>query len=382
MNYGSSPLNVGEAKICIHCNQIKLKEEFYKTRNACKTCCRKKAQIYREEYKEKCKEYGKAYYANNKEKFKITSKKYYNNNKEKIIENNKQYRENNKNTIIEIKKRYYCKNKEDINKKRKECRKNNKEYISNDRKKFARTTKGITQKLLSHAKGRARKHNIPINIGINFLQNIVEQNSYCPVTKEKFVVGNRTCKPNSRTIDRIYPEKGYIEENILIVSHKANTVKNSNSFYDLINIVSYIENFDLIKTLSWKDKFYKMKLTEWTQYPKNKWGHDYRLNLIRHAKERAVKNNLDFCLLKTDIIIPNVYPVLGTLLIKGNKKVCINSPSIDRIDSTKGYTRNNIQIISHKANASKSNCTMDSWKTFCKRWIEIIKRNEYQYQIK
>lgn len=36
-----------------------------------------------------------------------------------------------------------------------------------------------------------------------------------------------------------------------------------------------------------------------------------------------------------------------------------NSPSIDRIDSTKGYTRDNIQIISWKANSIKRNASLE-----------------------
>jgi hypothetical protein len=35
-----------------------------------------------------------------------------------------------------------------------------------------------------------------------------------------------------------------------------------------------------------------------------------------------------------------------------------NSPSIDRIDSTKGYTPDNIQIISWKANRIKGYATL------------------------
>ena len=35
------------------------------------------------------------------------------------------------------------------------------------------------------------------------------------------------------------------------------------------------------------------------------------------------------------------------------------SPSIDRIDSTKGYTRNNVQIISWKANRLKAYATVE-----------------------
>ncbi len=43
-----------------------------------------------------------------------------------------------------------------------------------------------------------------------------------------------------------------------------------------------------------------------------------------------------------------------------------NSPSIDRFDSNKGYTKDNIRIVSAKANALKSDGTLEEF-------LQIIK---------
>jgi len=81
--------------------------------------------------------------------------------------------------------------------------------------------------------------------------------------------------------------------------------------------------------------------------------------LLQQAKNRAIKFNLEFTLSIEDIIIPNICPVLGVELKLDNIKLSDNSPTIDRIDNTKGYTKNNIKIISWRANRIKNNSTIE-----------------------
>lgn len=63
-----------------------------------------------------------------------------------------------------------------------------------------------------------------------------------------------------------------------------------------------------------------------------------------------------------DIHIPETCPVLGIPLFRGDGKPCDNSPSLDRKNSSKGYVRGNIQVISFRANLLKSNATVDELK--------------------
>ena len=72
--------------------------------------------------------------------------------------------------------------------------------------------------------------------------------------------------------------------------------------------------------------------------------------LLKHAKHRAKKRNLEFNLTKDDIVIPEVCPVLG---IEIRPFDFHHSPSIDRIDNTRGYTKDNIIVVSFKANQYK-----------------------------
>lgn len=81
-----------------------------------------------------------------------------------------------------------------------------------------------------------------------------------------------------------------------------------------------------------------------------------KLNSIR---ERARKKGLDFDLTKEDIVYPLICPILGIPIKIGKFKNQDNNPSVDRIDNHKGYTRNNIRVISKRANSLKSNATIE-----------------------
>ena len=78
------------------------------------------------------------------------------------------------------------------------------------------------------------------------------------------------------------------------------------------------------------------------------------------AKHRAKLKGLDFNLEKSDVVIPQYCPVFTHLELdkknSGNSKA--NSPTLDRIDNTKGYVKGNIKVISHKANSLKSSGTI------------------------
>ena len=81
------------------------------------------------------------------------------------------------------------------------------------------------------------------------------------------------------------------------------------------------------------------------------------------AKQRAKRRNLDFNIQLSDIIIPKNCPIFGTpikLFLEDMSQSNIsraNSPSLDRIDSTKGYVKNNIIVLSYRANIVKGNGT-------------------------
>jgi hypothetical protein len=77
------------------------------------------------------------------------------------------------------------------------------------------------------------------------------------------------------------------------------------------------------------------------------------------AKGRAKRLNIPFDLITEDIVIPEICPVLGIKLERSLSRFNNNSPTLDRIQPDLGYTKGNVRVISHRANALKSNMTLE-----------------------
>lgn len=91
--------------------------------------------------------------------------------------------------------------------------------------------------------------------------------------------------------------------------------------------------------------------------------------LFRSTKISASKRNLEHTISREDISdkLTVCCPILNIPfnLTKGYHEY---NPSVDRIDSTKGYIPENIQITSVKANRMKSNATKEELIAFA-NWI-------------
>ncbi len=88
--------------------------------------------------------------------------------------------------------------------------------------------------------------------------------------------------------------------------------------------------------------------------------------LLKQAKTRAKDKGLEFTLVLEDIVIPERCPIMGEILQYIPDGYSDYSPSIDRIDSKKGYVKENIQIISSIANRMKWTATQEQLTTFAK----------------
>jgi hypothetical protein len=67
--------------------------------------------------------------------------------------------------------------------------------------------------------------------------------SHCPAlgTLLDYTFGNGKCPPNSPSFDRIDPRKGYVTGNVIVISSRANTIKNNASVDELLRVASFYQ---------------------------------------------------------------------------------------------------------------------------------------------
>ena len=83
---------------------------------------------------------------------------------------------------------------------------------------------------------------------------------------------------------------------------------------------------------------------------------------IADMKKRSKRNNIICEITRNDLmqIAPKICQIFNVELLYDNQQTTKdNSPSVDRLDNSKGYTIDNINVISHKANRIKSNATIE-----------------------
>ena len=84
---------------------------------------------------------------------------------------------------------------------------------------------------------------------------------------------------------------------------------------------------------------------------------DKRIRIHEKAKQGAKKRGIHWDLEIKDIVIPDTCPILGIPIFRTGTKRTANSPSLDRIDNNIGYTKNNVHVISWRANDLKKDAT-------------------------
>lgn len=101
----------------------------------------------------------------------------------------------------------------------------------------------------------------------------------------------------------------------------------------------------------------------------------YRNNIITrlmmNSKSRAKKTGIEHTITYDDIQIPDKCPLLNVKFIIGKKGDYQYTPTIDRIDSTKGYIPGNVQVICMLANKMKNNATKEECLTFAHNIIKF-----------
>ena len=101
----------------------------------------------------------------------------------------------------------------------------------------------------------------------------------------------------------------------------------------------------------------------WDNIPKTIW---------ENAKDRATRNNIEFTIIIEDIIVPKLCPLLNVPFKPGTKENKWYTWSLDRIDTTKGYTKDNIQVITYLANTMKNKASKKELISFATNILKLM----------
>lgn len=196
---------IEETKVCNKCGEAKQLPEFRKDRNVCKLC------------------------------HATHSKNYYETNKSKLLTRQKEYHDNNRESRNSINRKRYAENRDENIRKRKEYYVENRNDIVN--KERAKRREFPQKSMLSHAKKRAYENGLEFDITVDDV--VVPE--FCPVFGTPLRVNDGVRDDNSPTLDRIDNTKGYVKGNVLVISWKANRLKNDADINDIRKILEYME---------------------------------------------------------------------------------------------------------------------------------------------
>lgn len=109
-------------------------------------------------------------------------------------------------------------------------------------------------------------------------------------------------------------------------------------------------------------------------------GANPQRSIFNNKKAGAKKTGVKFALVYENVVWNTICPVLGIELNYTRNSGLgrhphPNSPSFDRIDPKKGYTPDNVIIVSHLANTIKSNATVDQLErvaSFYRQFIPLV----------
>lgn len=93
--------------------------------------------------------------------------------------------------------------------------------------------------IFNAAKNRAKNNNLNFNLTLDDI--IIPK--ICPVLGIEIKISNGNFSDNSPTLDRIIMERGYVKGNVMVISWRANRLKNNGTIKDFEQIIDYMKKY-------------------------------------------------------------------------------------------------------------------------------------------
>jgi hypothetical protein len=101
--------------------------------------------------------------------------------------------------------------------------------------------------------------------------------------------------------------------------------------------------------------------------------HSQKVAMLNAARQRAIKDGLPFNLTIEDLHIPDRCPVLGLeLLLGGGIAERDQAPSLDKVIPALGYTKNNVIVVSVRANRAKNNLAIHELQALASFYTNLV----------
>lgn len=307
------------------------------------------------------KEYNKKYRQDNKEKLLRQQRESYEKNRDKILVDKKIYRAENKEKIIQSKLKYRQNNAEKI----KEQKRRDYENLQNQDR--------YVKYLVTQTRWQDRDRERQNDIDFEYINSLIDkQNNKCVFSGVE-LVWKMKGGINQGSIDRIDSTKGHIKGNCQLITTCVNIFKLHLSDTDFKQLISNIkENYN--KQNFEKDIVIRTNII--TKHIKEK--------IIRMRERELIKKNkllINKKLTIKDIQFDFDYNYIYELMEKQNNRCALTNvkmtwtpndlviASVDRIDSSKGYSKDNIQIVLRYVNSLKGDMSDDDTKQILEKII-------------
>jgi len=91
------------------------------------------------------------------------------------------------------------------------------------------------------AKSRSFLKRIAFDLTSEYVRSITPDN--CPIFGIEFkFTGNKTVGPDTASLDRLDPSKGYVKGNVVVISLKANMIKNAYGSEEIFAVANWLKD--------------------------------------------------------------------------------------------------------------------------------------------